>query len=50
MTLADVGEITAIEPCPCGQNHCDRIILMIGDQPVKFPADAELIVAASLAR
>jgi hypothetical protein len=46
MTLADVGEVTAIESCPCGQGHCDRIILTIEDQAVNFPADAEIIVAA----
>src|ERR1700724_1716174 len=45
MTLAEVGEVTAIEPCPCGQDHCDRIILMIEDRTVNFPADAEIIVA-----
>ena len=47
MRLADVGEVTAVEPCPCGQDHCDRIILTIEDQPVNFPADAEIIVSAS---
>ena len=47
MTLADVGEVTAIEPCPCGQDHCDRIVMTIEDQPVNFPADAEVIVAVS---
>ena len=46
MTLADVGEVTAIERCPCGQDHCDRIVLTIEDRPVNFPADAEIIVAA----
>jgi hypothetical protein len=46
MTLADVGEVTAIEPCPCGQGHCERIVLTIEDQSVNFPADAEIIVAA----
>jgi hypothetical protein len=46
MTLADVGEVTSIEPCPCGQEHCDRIVLTIEDQSVNFPADAEIIVAA----
>lgn len=46
MTLTEVGEVTAIEPCPCGQDHCDRIIMTIEDQPVSFPADAEVIVAA----
>jgi hypothetical protein len=45
MTLAEVGEVTAIEPCPCAQEHCDRIILMIEDRTVNFPADAEIIVA-----
>jgi hypothetical protein len=50
MTLADVGEVTAIEPCPCGQAYCDRIILTIEDQAVNFPADAEIIVAAALSR
>ena len=50
MTLADVGEVTAIEPCPCGQDHCDRIVLTIGDQPVNFPADAEIIVAVPVSR
>jgi hypothetical protein len=49
MTLADVGEVTAIEPCPCGQDHCDRIVLTIEDHPVNFPADAEIIVAAPVA-
>ena len=47
MTLPDVGEVTAIEPCPCGQDHCDRIIMTIEDQPVNFPADAEIIVTVS---
>lgn len=46
MTLSDVGEVTAIEACPCGQDHCDRIVLTIEDQSVNFPADAEIIVAA----
>jgi hypothetical protein len=46
MTLADVGEVTAIEPCPCGQDHCDSMILTIGKQPVNFPADAEIMVSA----
>jgi hypothetical protein len=46
MTLADVGEVTAIEPCPCGQDHCDRLVLTIEDHSVNFPADAEIIVAA----
>ena len=46
MTLADVGEVTAIEPCPCGQEHCDRIVMTIEDHSVNFPADAEIIVAA----
>jgi hypothetical protein len=46
MTLADVGEVTAIEPCSCGQGHCDRIVLTIEDHSVNFPADAEIIVAA----
>lgn len=50
MTLTDVGEITAIEPCPCGQGYCDRIILRIEDQAVNFPADAEIIVAAPISR
>ena len=50
MMLADVGEVTAIEPCPCGQNHCDRIVLTIEEQPVNFPADAEIIVAASVSK
>jgi hypothetical protein len=47
MTLADVGEVTAIEPCPCGQEHCDRLVLTIEDHSVNFPADAEIIVAAA---
>jgi hypothetical protein len=46
MMLAEVGEVTAIEPCQCGQDHCDRIVLTIEDQSVNFPADAEIIVAA----
>jgi hypothetical protein len=46
MTPADVGDVTAIEPCPCDQDHCERIVLTIGNQPVNFPADAEIIVAA----
>jgi hypothetical protein len=50
MTLADVGAVTAIEACPCGQDHCDRIILTIEDQSVNFPADAEIIVAAPVSR
>ena len=48
MTLADVGAVTAIEACPCGQDHCDRLILTIEDQSVNFPADAEIIVAVPL--
>jgi hypothetical protein len=48
MTLSDVGEVTAIEACPCGQDHCDRIVLTIEDQPVNFPADAEIIVAVPI--
>jgi hypothetical protein len=50
MALADVGQVTAIDPCPCGQDYCDRIILTIEDQAVSFPADAEIIVAASVSR
>jgi hypothetical protein len=50
MTLSDVGEVTAIEPCPCGQDHCDRIVLTLDDQSVSFPADAEIIVAAGLSQ
>jgi hypothetical protein len=46
MTLADVGEVTSIEPCPCGQEHCDRLVLTIEDHSVNFPADAEIIVAS----
>jgi hypothetical protein len=45
MMLADVGEVTAIDQCQCCQHHCDRMILTIGEQPVSFPADAEIIVA-----
>jgi hypothetical protein len=47
MRLADVGEVTAIEPCPCDRDHCDRIVLTIDEQPVNFPAEAEVMVAAS---
>jgi hypothetical protein len=50
MTLADVGEVTAIEPCPCGQDDCNRIVLTIEEQTVNFPADAEIIVAAATAQ
>jgi hypothetical protein len=50
MTLAEVGEVTAIEPCPCGQDHCDRIVLTIEERPVNFPADAEIIVAAYISQ
>jgi hypothetical protein len=50
MTLADVGEVTAIERCPCGQDHCDRIVLTIEERPVNFPADAEIIVAAEVSQ
>ena len=50
MMLADVGEVTAIEACPCGQIHCDTIVLTIDDQSVNFPADAEIIVAAPVAQ
>jgi hypothetical protein len=50
MTLAEVGEVTAIEPCPCGQDHCDRIVLTIDERPVNFPADAEIIVAAYISQ
>jgi hypothetical protein len=46
MTLADVGEVTAIEPCPCGQDLCERIVLTIEDHAVNFPADAEIMVGA----
>ncbi|HWX97051.1 MAG TPA: hypothetical protein VNZ01_09390 [Solirubrobacteraceae bacterium] len=44
MTLAEVGEVTAIDLCLCGQNHCDRIVLTIEGRAVNFPADAEVIV------
>jgi hypothetical protein len=50
MTLVDVGEVTAIEPCRCGEDHCDRIVVTIEDQPVNFPADAEIIVAMSVSQ
>jgi hypothetical protein len=50
MMLSDVGEVTAIEPCQCGQDHCDRIVLTLGDQVVSFPADAEIIVATRLSQ
>jgi hypothetical protein len=50
MTLAEVGEVTAVEPCPCGQDHCDRIVLTIEERPVNFPADAEIIVSASISQ
>jgi hypothetical protein len=50
MTLSDVGEVTAIEPCACGQDHCDRIVLTLDDQSVSFPADAEVIVAARISQ
>src|ERR1700686_3468177 len=50
MTLADVGEVTATESCPCGRDHCDRIVMTIEDQPVNFPADAEIIVAAPVSQ
>jgi hypothetical protein len=45
MTLAEVGEVTSVEPCPCGQDDCDRMILTVGEQPVNFSADAEIMVA-----
>jgi hypothetical protein len=48
MTLADVGEVTAIEVCPCGQDQCDRIVLIIEEHAVNLPIDAELIVATSV--
>jgi hypothetical protein len=47
MRLVDVGEVTAIEACPCGQDQCDRIVLMIEEHAVNLPVDAELIVAAA---
>jgi hypothetical protein len=47
MTLVDVGEVTAISMCPCGQDQCERLVLMIEDHAVNLPIDAELIVAAS---
>ena len=50
MTLAEVGEVTAIEPCPCGQDHCDRIVVTIEEQAVSFPADAEVIVDAPISQ
>jgi hypothetical protein len=50
MVLAEVGEVTAIDPCPCGQDHCDRIVMTIGEQAVSFPADAEVIVAAPVSQ
>jgi len=50
MTLAEVGEVTAVEPCPCGQDHCDRIALTIDDRTVNFPADAEVIVATPVSQ
>jgi hypothetical protein len=46
MTLADVGEVTAIKSCPCGHDDCKRIVLTIEDHAVNFPADAEIIVGA----
>ena len=46
MRLVDVGEVTAIQICPCGQDQCDRIVLMIEEHAVNLPVDAELIVAA----
>ena len=46
MTLPEVGEVTAVETCPCGQAHCDRMILTVGEQLVNFPADAEIMVSA----
>lgn len=46
MALVELGEVTAIEPCPCGQAQCDRIVLTVGDQPVNLVANAELIVVA----
>ena len=50
MKLAEVGEVTAIERCPCGQEHCDRMIMTVGGRPVNFPADAELIVSTRAAK
>jgi hypothetical protein len=50
MMLSDVGEVTSIEPCRCGQDHCDRIVLTLDDQSVSFPADAEIIVAAPVSQ
>jgi hypothetical protein len=50
MVLAEVGEVTAIDPCPCGQDHCDRIVMTIEEQAVSFPADAEVIVAAPVSQ
>jgi hypothetical protein len=50
MTLADVGEVTSIEPCSCGQDHCDRIVVTIEDLAMSFPADAELIVTAPVSQ
>jgi hypothetical protein len=48
------GEIeigmTAIEACPCEQDQCDRLVLMIEDHAVNLPVDAELIVAAAVAQ
>jgi hypothetical protein len=35
---------------PCGQDHCDRIVVTIEDQPVNFPADAEIIVAVPVSQ
>src|ERR1700730_11533077 len=37
MTLAEVGEVTAIESCPCGQDHCDRRVLMIEGRGANIP-------------
>ena len=48
MKLVDVGEVTAIDKCPCGQAQCERLVLMIENHAVNLPIDAELIVAASL--
>ncbi|MCW3029148.1 MAG: hypothetical protein JWN81_2359 [Solirubrobacterales bacterium] len=50
MTLAEVGEVTAIERCPCGRVHCDRIVLTIEERSVNFPADAEIIVASQVSQ
>lgn len=46
MVLADLGTITAIDPCEnCGGDLCESIMVTVdGDKQVVLPRDAEIVV------